>query len=78
MPGSVGLLILSKYFEFQGDSGGPLICRNEEEKFTICGVVSGGVGCEGEDQRPSIYTRTHYYREWIQRNTEIDGKCAVG
>jgi len=61
-----------------GDSGGPLICRNAEEKFTICGVVSGGIGCKEEDQRASIYTRTHYYREWIQSNTEIDESCSEG
>merc|ERR1711894_828272 len=49
----------------QGDSGGPMHCRQSSSSpWKVAGVTSWGVeGCPGNF--PSVYTRTSYYRRWI-------------
>ena len=49
----------------QGDSGSPLLCRNADNKWTLSGVVSWGVGC-GEAMLPGIYTNVYYFHDWIK------------
>ena len=53
----------------QSDSGGPLSCRKTTSSpWVIAGVASWGVSnCSGT--YPSVYTRTSYYREWIDKQT---------
>ena len=48
----------------QGDSGGPLIC-NVDDKATLSGIVSWGLGC-AEEGRPGVYGRTLEYLSWIE------------
>merc|ERR1711953_899672 len=48
----------------KGDSGGPLTQRDEQDRTTLIGIVSGGIDC-GKGY-PGWYTRVEYYKEWIQ------------
>merc|ERR1712226_230706 len=48
----------------KGDSGGPLTQRDEKDRTTLIGIVSGGIDC-GKGY-PGWYTRVEYYKEWIQ------------
>merc|ERR1712223_1084561 len=48
----------------KGDSGGPLTQRDEEDRTTLIGIVSGGIDC-GKGF-PGWYTRVEYYKVWIQ------------
>ena len=55
----------SNIFIFKGDSGGPLICPSDSGKSIMHGIVSWGhVPC-GYEQYPGVYTRTSYFRDWI-------------
>jgi serine protease 27 len=46
----------------RGDDGGPLTVNNDQ-KTTLVGIVSGGLGCG--NGVPNWYTRVAFYRDWI-------------
>ncbi|XP_015605959.1 transmembrane protease serine 9 [Cephus cinctus] len=46
-----------------GDSGGPLL-EERDNRFTIRGIVSFGIGC-GDEGWPGVYTNVDYYLDWI-------------
>jgi len=48
----------------KGDSGGPLTTKDEKDRTTLVGIVSGGIGC-GKGF-PGWYTRVQFYAKWIQ------------
>merc|ERR1712233_186343 len=47
----------------KGDSGGPLNIKDDKDRTTLIGIISGGIGC-GEGY-PSWYTKVAYYKDWI-------------
>jgi len=47
----------------KGDSGGPLTVPSDENRDTLIGIISGGIGC-GEGY-PSWYTKVAFYKNWI-------------
>ena len=51
----------------QGDSGGPLVGNFGKRSQCLLGVVSFGDSerCDHPD-RPAVFTRASYYRDWIQ------------
>ncbi|XP_046885914.1 chymotrypsin-like elastase family member 2A isoform X2 [Hypomesus transpacificus] len=51
-----------------GDSGGPLNCQNPDGSWVVHGVFSfgSGQGCNVV-KKPSVYTRTSAYVDWINR-----------
>ncbi|XP_028649216.2 chymotrypsin-like elastase family member 2A [Erpetoichthys calabaricus] len=50
----------------QGDSGGPLLCQLAQERWEVHGVVSfGPIGCTVEN-KPSVFTKTSSYLNWIE------------
>jgi hypothetical protein len=48
----------------KGDSGGPLTQKDEQDRTTLIGIVSGGIDC-GKGY-PGWYTRVEYYKDWVQ------------
>ncbi|XP_064470199.1 venom protease-like [Ornithodoros turicata] len=54
-----------------GDSGGPLMMK-EGYRYTVIGVVSGGIGC-GRPLLPGLYTRVASYIPWIMRH--VSKRC---
>ncbi|GAB6027067.1 hypothetical protein CHUAL_013793 [Chamberlinius hualienensis] len=49
----------------QGDSGSPLVVE-VNEKHTVIGIVSWGIGCAGK--YPGVYTNVYYYLPWIKQH----------
>ncbi|XP_016998847.2 serine protease snake-like [Drosophila takahashii] len=56
-----------------GDSGGPLLVAYTGYgcKYQVMGITSVGTAC-GTPNVPSLYTRVHFYRDWIIR--QLEGK----
>jgi len=46
----------------QEDSGGPLVCRMEDGKYNLVGIVSSGKGC---GIYPGLYTDVSRYMDWL-------------
>jgi len=47
----------------QGDSGGPLVCTGINNKATLFGITSFGIGCGGPT--PGVYTKVASYIRWM-------------
>ncbi|NWX01559.1 TM11C protease, partial [Caloenas nicobarica] len=54
----------------QGDSGGPLATPDSRLMWYLVGIVSWGDDC-AKPNKPGVYTRVTYFREWITSKTGI-------
>ena len=52
-----------------GDSGGPMFTFNDNERPTLVGVVSWGIGC-AQANLPGVYARVSTVQAWVQANTD--------
>jgi len=54
-----------------GDSGGPLFAKDGSGKFVLVALTSWGVDKPDADSY-DVNTDVHFYKDWIEGNTEID------
>ena len=57
-------------FGCQGDSGGPLLCRRDDGRFELTGIVSWSIGCASRNN-PDVFTHVQYFSNWIAQNTDL-------
>ena len=50
-----------------GDNGGPLMCQADDNRFSLCGIVSFGINSECKAGAYSVYTRTFKFMNTIKR-----------
>ncbi|XP_064141821.1 transmembrane protease serine 11A [Loxodonta africana] len=58
------------YDACRGDSGGPLVAKDLKDTWYLIGIVSWGDNC-GQKNKPGVYTKVTYYREWIASKTGL-------
>ncbi|XP_029787343.1 transmembrane protease serine 11A [Suricata suricatta] len=58
------------YDACRGDSGGPLVIKDFKDTWYLIGIVSWGDNC-GQKNKPGVYTKVVYYRNWIASKTGL-------
>ncbi|XP_032314992.1 transmembrane protease serine 11A isoform X1 [Camelus ferus] len=58
------------YDACRGDSGGPLVGKDLKDTWYLIGIVSWGDNC-GQKNKPGVYTKVTYYRNWIASKTGL-------
>lgn len=63
-------MFLGQPSSLQGDSGGPLVL---DDKSTVVGIVSEGIGLGCESGWPDLYTKVSYYLDFINSELALTG-----